>query len=235
VLTGLPRTVLVAGSLAALFGVGGCSGSSSPTTPPSTAPVPSSTSAGPASPEQQLQQLAALGTKAAFHATYAVRQSHPSSRATWQVWRTASSLRVDVATKRVTATLIVTPHATYSCRKPHRTCFTVARGNEPIPVPVRLLAERLFSADVTTLATHPTAFSVTSMSDVQKFGHCFEVVPSSNEKSGVDKAEYCFNDSGLLTRVRYPNGNLVQLERSTMQAPKHSVFVPYSSPTPFPK
>jgi hypothetical protein len=111
----------------------------------------------------------------------------------------------------------------------------VARGNKPIPVPVRLLAEQLFSADVTTLATHAASFSVTSMSDVQTFGHCFEVAPSSNKKSGVDKAEYCFNDSGLLTRVRYPNGNLVQLEHSSMQAPKRSVFVPYSSPTPLPK
>jgi hypothetical protein len=235
VLTGLPRTLLAAGFLGALLSVTGCTGSPSPTAPPSTSPLPSSTSASPAPPEQQLQQLAALGTKAAFHATFAVRQSHPASHATWQVWRTPTSLRVDVVTKGVTATLIVTPHATYSCRKPHRTCFTVARGDKPIPVPVRLLAEQLFSADLTTLATHPAAFSVTSMSDVQTFGHCFEVAPSGGNKSAVDKAEYCFNDAGLLTRVRYPNGNLVQLEHSSAQTPKHSVFVPYSSPTPLPK
>ena len=225
-----------AATLTALVSVAACSGSSAPTTTPTTAPAPSSTSASPAPPEQQLQQLAALGTKAAFQATYSVRQSHPSSRATWQVWRTSTSLRVDVVLKHATATLIVTPHAAYSCHRPHRTCFTVAKGKQPIPVQLRLLAEELFSSNVTTLATRPAAFSVTSTSVVPDFGHCFGVAPSSrSQSSGIDKAEYCFNDNGLLTRVRYPNGNLVQLQHSTMHAPKRSVFVPYSSPTPLPK
>ena len=233
-LTGLPRTLLVAAALAVAVTASGCSGSSSSGAPPTTTPTATSTSPTPVPPEQQLQQLASLGSKAAFHATYVVRQLHPASRATWQVWRTTSSLRVDVLTNQVTATLIVTPHATYSCRRPHKTCFTVATGKQSIPVQLRLLAEQLFSADLTTLASRLGAFSVSSTSAVANFGQCFEVSPSSNSSS-VDKAEYCFNDSGLLTRVRYPNGNLVQLQHSSMQAPQKSIFVPYSSPTPLPK
>ena len=50
----------------------------------------------------------------------------------------------------------------------------------------------------------------------------------------MGKAVYCFNDAGILTAIRYPNGNLVRLQHVVVKAPQHTAFVPYSSPTPLP-
>lgn len=240
-LTQSPRALLAAAALAVAAIASGCSGSSSSGAPPTTTPVPTSASPTPVPPAQQLQQLAALGSKAAFHATYLVRQSHPSSRATWQVWRTTSSLRVDIVTKHNTATLISTPRATYSCSRGnhHRACFRVARAGEPIPVALRLLAVRLFTSDLVGIAQHPERYGIAaatpgSVTGPTNGGTCFHLtVPK--ETGGVETGSYCFNANGILTVVAYPNGNVVRLTNLSAHTPQTSVFTPYSSPTPLPK
>src|SRR3954447_16861040 len=140
----------------------GCSsgGSTAQSPSPTRTVTPTPVATTPAA--QLLQQLAGSGVDASFRATYVVRQQHPAGHATWQVWRTARSLRVDVVTKKVTATLIRTPHAAFSCRRSthRRTCFRVAKGEKPIPAPFRLLAQTLFSADVATLAGAMTSYDV---------------------------------------------------------------------------
>ncbi|HEX4654841.1 MAG TPA: hypothetical protein VH274_03750 [Mycobacteriales bacterium] len=218
----------------------GCTGSSTPTPAP-TSTSPSPATSAPASVAQQLQQLAELGTKAVFHGTYLVRQRHPTSRATWQVWRTHSSLRVDVRTRHVTATLIRTPRATYSCRRSgHRkTCFRVAKANKPIPAPFRLLAERLFSDSLARLAGRPHSYTVSapatgSVHVPTNGGACFKVLVPKNQSTNLATATYCLNPSGIFTAVVYPSGNVVRVDHVTTRAPSSDAFHPYSSPTPLP-
>ena len=217
-----------------------CSGSSSPSPAPS-ATTPSPAPSATLTVAQHLQQLADLGTKAVFHATYSVRQQHPSSRATWQVWRTHSSLRVDVATKNVTATLIRTPRATYSCRRSgHRkTCFRVAKTNNPIPAPFRLLAERLFSDSLDRLASRPHSYTVSapaagSVHVATSGGTCFNVRVPKNKSADLTTATYCLNSGGIFTAVVYPSGNAVRVDHVTTKPPSSDAFRPYSSPTPLP-
>jgi hypothetical protein len=213
----------------------GCTGSSGPepqqtptTTSSSPSPSPTLTAA------QQLQQLARLGTKAVYRANYRVRQRHPSSHATWRVWRTNTSLRVDVVTKHATATLIQGPHNTFACsRSGHRKrCFRVANGKS-IPAPLHLLAEQLFSANMTSLAKGAPQVTVAIKATGPPFGTCFTVTPR-HKSSSIAKGEYCFDESGVLTRVRYPNGNQVVVLNINDHKPDKQVFRPYASPTPLP-
>ena len=217
-----------------------CTGSSGPEpspTPTSPSPTPSATT--PVA--QRLQQLAAMGNKAVFHGSYLVRQRHPSSHATWRVWRTKRSLRVDVVTKHVTATLISTPRATYSCRRSgHRkTCFRVAKGDQPIPVPVRLSAEQLFSTDLDRLANHPNSYKVAqpaagSVPVRTNGGECFRVTVPKKSKTHLDSAIYCLSAAGIINAVVYRSGNIVRVQSVKLRAPNGHPFHPYSSPTPLP-
>lgn len=234
------RTVAAATLCAATLA--GCTGSSAPG--PDTSPTATSSSPSPSptlTVAQQLEHLARLGTTAVFRGTYQVRQRHPSSRATWRVWRTHHSLRVDVVTKKVTATLIRTPKATYSCRKSghHRTCFRVAKGNDSIPAPFRLLAEVLFSDSLTRLATRPHSYSVSapavgSVHVPTSGGTCFRVKVDKDRSSTLATGTYCLNATGVFTAVVYPSGNVVRVEHVTSKAPDSQSFRPYSSPTPLP-
>ena len=218
--------------MAGAAGLTGCTGSSAP------GPTPSQTTTSPSpSPSltaaQQLMHVAALGTKATFRATYLVRQKHPASRATWRVWRTSASLRVDVVTKHATATLIRTPRHTFACsRSGHKKrCFRVSKGGS-LPAPLHLLAAQLFSANVATMA-RGSGVVVGTASAAGRFGTCFDVTPKSHG-STFEKANYCFDAAGVLTQIRYPNGNSVRAQHISAQAPTSDVFRPYASPTPIP-
>jgi hypothetical protein len=235
------RLHLTALALVGAAGLSGCTGSSAPApsptvTSPTPSPSPSLTAA------EQLQQLAGLGTKAVFRATYVVRQRRPATRAQWRVWRTRGSLRVDVVTKHSTATLISTRHATYSCSRArhHRACFRVATAGRPVPHAVRLLAVRLFSADLILLSAHPERYGIAaatagSVTVPTHGGTCFHLtVPKQTSTSTIETGSYCFDSNGIPTAVEYPNGNVVRATHLVAEAPKRSVFVPYSSPTPLP-
>ena len=219
----------------------GCTGSSAP------GPTPSQTTTSPSpSPSltaaQQLQQLAALGAKAVFRATYLVRQRHPSSKATWRVWRTDTKLRVDVVTRHSTATLISTPGATFACNRAphHRACFRVATRGKSIPSALKLLAVRLFTTDLVAFGKHPERYGIAAASPGSvpgptHGGTCFHLtVPKQTKRGDVQTGSYCFDRNGLLTVVLYPNGNVVRLTHVALQTPPKSIFVPYSSPTPLP-
>ena len=220
----------------------GCTGSSAPEPGPTiTSGSPSPSPSASLTAAQQLQRLAQEGTKAVFHASYVVRQKHPSGHATWQVWRTHRSLRVDVVTKRVTATLIRTPHATYSCRRSghHRTCFRVAKGNHPVPAPFRLSAEQLFSDSLTRVATRPHSYSVRASAPGSvpvrtSGGTCFRVKVAKQKSRNLATGTYCLSSAGIFTAVVYPSGNLVRVQHVTSKAPNGHAFRPYSSPTPLP-
>jgi hypothetical protein len=227
---------------AGLTTLAGCTGSSAPepgATPSTASTTPSASPSLTAA--QQLQQLAQAGTKAVFRASYVVRQQHPSSHATWRVWRTHRSLRVDVVTKHVTSTLIRSPRATYACRRSghHRTCFRVAKGDQPIPAPFRLLAERLFSDSLARLAARPHSYSVRtpaagSVPVRTSGGTCFRVKVAKGQSANLATATYCVSAAGIFTAVVYPSGNVVRVEHVTSKAPDSNAFRPYSSPTPLP-
>jgi hypothetical protein len=151
-------------------------------------------------------------------------------------------LRVDVVTKQVTATLIVTAKASYSCRRAghRRTCFRVAGPGQPVPKPFPLLAEKLFSTDIAALASHADSYATSAPTVVDgtvqvPASTCFRLQPlASAPRPRVDKGTYCFSASGVLTSVSYPSGNVVRLQHLSMHSPPRAAFVPYSSPTPLP-
>jgi hypothetical protein len=220
----------------------GCTGSSAPEPGPTTTSVsPSPSPTATLTAAEQLQQLAQQGTKAVFRGSYVVRQKHPSGHATWRVWRTHRSLRVDVVTKGVTATLIRTPHATYSCRRSghQRTCFRVAKGDSPVPAPFRLSAEQLFSDSLARLATRPHSYTVRASAPGSvpvrtNGGTCFRVKVAKNKSKNLATGTYCLSSAGIFTAVVYPSGNIVRIEHVTAKAPSSDSFRPYSSPTPLP-
>lgn len=216
----------------------GCTGSSAPE-PVTTPTTPPASTTAPPTPSQALQQLAKLGATSSYRAFYAARQRRPSSQAKWQVWRTKKSLRVDVVTKRSTATLIQTPRATYSCSRAHgrKTCFRVAKAGQPVPALFRLLAERLFSSALVQFAQHISRYRVTTVDSdaASTTGSCFAVkAPKSKKPAPVETATYCLDDHGVLTAALYPNKNSVRLLKVVRKTPPKHTFVPYSSPTPLP-
>jgi hypothetical protein len=229
-------------ALAALaLAAGGCTGSPkpAPTVTPSTPAPPGTT---PSNPASALQALASAAGHATYQATYTATERHPRSTASWIVWRTPQSLRVDVQTKRTRATLIVSPHGSYSCRAAgkRKTCFRVAKPGKPVPAIFRLLAEQLFSTAVDTLRSRITDYAVTAGA-VNDGGPgapasaCFAVRPlSAAPRQGVARGTYCFATTGILTSVQYPSGNVVRLVHVRMTRPPTSVFRPYASPTPIP-
>ena len=228
-------------ALLAVLTVAGCH-SGHPTATPTAGSTPPLSPTTSATPADTLKQLATVAAAASYRATYTARQSHPATTATWQLWRTPTSLRVDVVTPRVTATLIVTPKASYSCRaaKHHKTCFRVAKAGQPVPAPFHLLAQPLFSTNVDILAKHSDSYVVTATAPEQGSARvpaatCFALRPLAGApKPRVEQATYCFSAAGVLTSITYPSGNVVRLRHVTMTAPARGAFAPYSSPTPLP-
>jgi hypothetical protein len=221
--------------------VTGCtsSGSSAPRSPsPTPTPTPSATTPAGA----VLQQLADVAAGARYHAVYRVRAQHPKSSATWGVWRTPGSLRLDVLTRKQRTTLIVTARASFACRSAQhrRTCFRVARSHDPVPREFRLVATKLFSTDVAALRAHINDYTVSTgaprpASGPRPAATCFAVRPAAAAKPPrVDRATYCLSADGVLTAVDYPSGSTVRLQSVELHPPARSVFVPYSSPTPLP-
>lgn len=227
-----------------MVGLAGCSGSSSAPTPTTTSPSTTPTTAPSAtpSPAQALQQLARAAASASYRATYAAHQRHPAGNAVWKVWRTPALLRVDVITRHVTSTLIVTPRASFSCRaaRHRKTCFRVAGAGKPVTDPLQLLAQKLFSTDLAYLAGHASAFTVTaapalSGSPAVPASACFAVRPKAGTaRPRVERATYCFTPTGVLTRATYPSGNYLRLLHLSTGRPPRAAFVPYASPTPLP-
>jgi hypothetical protein len=238
---GVTRAAVV-GVVAATLAAACDSGGGTPAPQATTPSASTSTTASP-TPADAMKRLTALAVRANYRATYSVRQQHPSGTATWRVWRTPSTLRVDVTARNVTATLIVTPKASFSCRsaRHRRTCFRVAGAGKPVPTPFQLLAQRLFSTDLARLAAQTASYDVTTPTPTPTpsgaaatAGSCFHVSPVAAAEAGVEEAIYCFSETGVLTAVYYPSGNAVRLVQVVEQAPPPSAFVPYSSPTPLP-
>jgi len=221
----------------ALVAIGGCQGGGSS---PAPTPPPTTASATPSIPAAtSLARLASAGAALTYRASYTARERHPRSTATWNVWRAPHALRVDVVTGRASATLIVTPAASYACHAAghRRTCFRVARNGRPIPAAFRLLAQDLFSSDLLALSQHADAYDVTSQpvsmgGGALQASACFAVRGGSGGTPVVTQATYCFSSDGVLTTVRYPSGNSVELASVTLQQPPAASFRPYAHPTP---
>ena len=144
-------------------------------------------------------------------------------------------------TKHVTATLIRTPRASFACRRSgHRkTCFRVAKGDQPVPVPVRLSAVPLFSTDLDRLANHPNTYKVAlpaagSVPVRTNGAQCFRVTVPKKNKVHLESAIYCLSSTGVINAVVYPSGNVVRVQSVVLRAPIGKPFHPYSSPTPLP-
>jgi len=219
-----------------LVALGGCQGGGSgpATTPPPTTPATPSVA-----PATSLARLASAGSALNYRASYTAREQHPRTVATWNVWRAPHALRVDVVTGRARATLISTPAASYACHQAgrRRTCFRVARNGHPIPAAFRLLAQDLFSSDLLALSQHADSYDVTSEpvsmgGGALQASACFGVRGGSGGTPVVTRATYCFSSDGVLTTVRYPSGNSVELASVTLQQPPATAFRPYAHPTP---
>jgi hypothetical protein len=221
----------------------GCdSGGSAPPPESPTPTAPATTSAAPA-PAEVLRQLARDGAQASYRANYVARQKAKPHHADWIVWHTPRDLRVDVATGKKFATLITTPRAAYACGKSRgdRTCFRIARREEPIPQVLRLEAQEVFSDGLAALAAHtadyriavaPAADSPSKLPGLS----CFSVRPGADApRHGLSRGTYCFTNHGVLASVAYPSGNTVALTDVAMRRPKGEVFQPYASPTPLPR
>jgi hypothetical protein len=210
--------------------------------PSATTPLPTPTTSATTPAGEAVAHLASLADKARYRATYVARQHKPRSRATWHVWHARSALRVDVVEGKVTATLIVTRRAAYSCSRAHhrRTCFRVAHGGKPIPAPFNLAPQALFTSTVRSLSTAADSYRVRAV-DAQDGGParpaatCYSIrATHKSPKPTVATGIYCFAATGIVTSVRYPSGNTVLLTQVRMRAPQPASFRPYSSPTPLP-
>jgi hypothetical protein len=221
----------------------GCDSSSGPPPPQSPTPTTPSTTTAASAPAEVLRQLAREGAQASYRARYVARQKARPHRADWIVWHTPRDLRVDVATGKKFATLITTPRAAYACGKSRgdRTCFRIARREEPIPQVLRLEAQEVFSDGLAALAAHTADYRIgvapASASPSKVAGlSCFSVRPGADApRKGVSRGIYCFTGKGVLASVAYPSGSTVALTDVSMRPPKGTVFQPYASPTPLPR
>jgi hypothetical protein len=210
--------------------------STAPPHPHATAPPAPSPSAS-ADAKARLAAIAAAAARTSYSATYVATTSQPRSRTTWRVWRTPTSLRVDVIRGRGSAALIETPQATFACRRAGRarTCFRVAKAGAPIPRPFQLAVEQLFRGFATTLGGQLADYSVatTTVSGPVAGGSCFSLAPlGAAPRPRIPAGDYCVTDAGVITAIRYSTGSSVRLQSATVATPKAGVFVPYASPTP---
>lgn len=235
-------TALLTGSFATGSVVTGgvLSGCSASRPPALRTPSGTQTATGPAS--EQLQRIAGVAAGVAYTATYRAHQSSPVSTQTWRVWRTTTSIRVDVTTPHAVTTMIVSPRGAYSCRVANhqRTCFRVAKAGQPIPAPFNLAPHAVFSTDVTQLARNAAAYDVQATRSREgttgiPAATCFAVRPTASAPTPtVNEGTYCLSGNGLITAVMYPSGNTLALTSVTVGPPDPSRFVPYATPTPLP-
>jgi hypothetical protein len=204
-------------------------------------PTPTPTTSATTQAGEQVQALARAGLALSYHATYLARQDKEPHRATWQVSHTPTALRIDVVTKRQTATLIVGPKGAFSCARAghRRACFRVAKPGRPVPAPFDHAPQALFTADLHSLVQHAGAYSISTVTTSEGGGRdgdsCFRVrATSAAPKPRVPTGIYCFAEAGVLTAIRFPTGSTVRLVKVRMSRPRASVFHPYSSPTPLP-
>ncbi len=209
-------------------------------TPTSPSASPSATAAVPTA--DQLRALARAGADKPYHAVYRVHRTKPSSTAKLVVEHTSQSVRVDVTTGKTTATLIVTPRASYACSKSKRdrACFRVAKAGKPVRPPFNLAPQTVFTSDVGQLAAHPGHYRVRAAGTREggttvPAAICFDVRPrASASKRHAPAGAYCFAPSGVLTAVTYRSGNSLRLLSVRLKRPPHKVFKPYATPTPLP-
>jgi hypothetical protein len=215
------------------------SSGSAPATQHSESPTPTVSATTPAG--ETLAHLASLANRSSYRASYIARQHKPRSTAQWQVWHGRRGLRVDVVAHHVTASIIVTGRAAYSCsRSRHRSiCFRVAHGGKPVPAPFNSAPQALFTSDVRALAGATGSYRVRAAGTVdgspgRPDATCFSIhATKRSPRPKVATGVYCFaTRTGVLTSVHYPSGNTVLLTSVRMAAPKPPLFHPYSSPTP---
>jgi hypothetical protein len=225
--------------------VGACSSSGSNPKPPVATPA-----------GDVLASLAAKGAAASYSATYEFHQASPDTTATVQVWRTDTSLRVDVVAGATTATLLRTPSGSYSCSITNgkRSCLLVAGPGRPLPPPFDIAPASLFTTDLLQLADQTGAYDVKSAPPLSASGpaagaRCFDVTPApatasaspttspsaSPSAAAVPAGRYCFTADGLLAAATFPSGNTVRMTAAQVGAPPAAQFTPYAKPTPLPK
>jgi hypothetical protein len=213
-----------------ITGLVGCSGGSHPAQTNVTTPA------------DALAALAEKGAAASYSASYSFHQVSPDTTAAVQVWRAMPSLRVDVVAGGMSATLLVTPTASYSCSisGAKRSCLLVAGAGEPVPKPFDVAPANLFTADLRALAADSAAYDIRSAASLPATGgvpaaQCFDVAAHvSGSTPPVPAGRYCFTAAGLLAAASYPSGNTVHLVSFATTTPAPDQFTPYAKPTPLP-
>lgn len=159
-------------------------------------------------------------------AAYELRaRGGPTGRVT--VTRADDLLRVDVAVKGMTTSLMTAEQGWVACAQGEKpTCVTVAGPGEELPAAWDPGVGRIVSSVVPGLAardrgTYGDGYVVAS-GDLPAAA-CVEVV-------GPDTGRYCVAESGVLRRAKFTGGTLSLLAQSDAADPAR--FVPAVAPTP---
>lgn len=143
------------------------------------------------------------------------------------VTRAGDRLRVDVAVKGMTTSLMTAEQGWVACAQGEKpTCVTVAGPGEELPAAWDPGVGRIITSVVPGLAardrgTYGDGYVVAS-GDLPAAA-CVEVV-------GPDTGRYCVAESGVLRRAKFTGGTLSLLSQS--EAADAARFVPAVAPTP---
>jgi len=195
----------------------------------------------PSTPESELSARAADGLQQSYTATYTVAKDG-AAESTLTVWRTPTSLRLDVGTASGISTSITGPGAPVVCQSPTSgkkpTCLTVAKAGEAPPATFDPALRTVFSDSLRAFAdpnselsvTYPTIVPTLVVPHSAGVPRCFTV--SGSSQPPVAAGTYCLTENGIPAQVEFASGTATLT--ALKGAPPASVFVPPVAPTPLP-
>jgi len=218
------RLLVAAGAAALVLAVAGCGEDSPP------------------SASDEIQERAQAGLLASYSGTYAITDTKGGDSGRVSVWRTPTTLRLDVRTDKGISTSITTPQGTVACQVPSTgkkpTCLEVAAAGATPPPLFDPVLRKVFGDALRVLGDDDNGLiveaqpSASPTSAVSEATSCFKVTaPSTQQK--IASGTYCLTADGIPTGMNFASGT-VTLTVLTRAAPEASVFEPTTSPTPLP-
>ena len=197
---------------------------------------------------EQLQQRAQDGLLASYSATYAIAGAEGADGGQVSVWRTPTTLRLDVRTDAGTSTSITTPQESVACQVPSNgkrpTCLRVAGPGQTPPEAFDPVLRKVFGDALRVLANDDNGLTITSATATPTPGataptaavtedvDCFAVTAPSDQQK-IASGTYCLTTDGIPVAMSFPSGDVTATEL-TRATPEPSTFVPTTSPTPLP-
>lgn len=196
-----------------------------------------------------LRTSATSGLNRSYTATYALTRAGSASgtgaEGTVTVYRTPTSLRLDVATSTGVSSSITTPTSTVACQRPtgnrKPTCLTVAGAGATPPAAFDPTLREVFGAMLRVFAASghalqvgtpaPSATPTASSPAAVGTTHCFTV--GGTPPPPVATGTYCLSSGGVPTFLSFPSGTAT-LTAYTPGPPAAARFVPDVAPTPLP-